>query len=59
MPLTFAEWLSMGLKLGWVSEPACVIHNGLPCTEEESEDIDDGYDICQYGLRLWWPADKD
>lgn len=49
----------MGLKLGWVSEPACVVHNGLPCTEEEYEDIDDGYDICQYGLRLWWPDDKD
>lgn len=58
MSLTFAEWISYGVDKGWVSEPACATHDGVPSTEDELTDLDEGYDPCQHVLRLW-PVDED
>lgn len=49
----FEAWLRIGVKHGWCSEPTCATHDGVPSTEAEMEEIDEGYDPCQHVLRLW------
>lgn len=49
----FNAWLSTGIDKGWVSSPVCATHNGLPNTEEEEKEWDEGYDPCVIGLRVW------
>lgn len=49
----FLDWLEIGVNRNWVSEPVCATHNGLPNTEEEEKEWDDGHDPCVPGLRVW------
>ncbi len=50
------EWLSHGMTKGWISEPSCAPHDGIPCTEEEIDNLDDE-DYCMMVLRLWIPEE--
>lgn len=38
-------WLALGMEHGWL-EHSCVIHEGLSYTEEESTDLEGGFDGC-------------
>jgi hypothetical protein len=49
----FHTWLDYGLSKGWVSEPNCMTHNGLPSNDEEAAAWDDGFDPCEIGMRVW------
>lgn len=49
----FWSWLQVGIDQGWCSNVVCSTHDGLPMTEEEMEEWDDGYDPCIYGVRMW------
>lgn len=49
----FVDWLNIGTEKGWVSGPVCATHNGLPNTEEEENEWEEGYDPCVIGLRVW------
>lgn len=51
--LTQDDWLQLGVKKGWCSEPVCATHAGLPSTEEEMASWDAGGDPCEYAVRLW------
>lgn len=51
--MTFPEWLEYGKVMGWISEPVCATHDGVPNTDEEEGDWDLGGDPCQHVLRLW------
>ena len=51
--LTLEDWLAWGKEKGWVSDPVCATHDGVPSTEEEEEEWDQGYDPCEHVLRLW------
>lgn len=53
---TFDDWLEAGRARGWASRPVCSTHEGLPTTEAEDLELDDGGDPCMPALRLWGPA---
>ena len=47
------DWIEEGIENGWCAEPSCVSHDGIPSTEEEAEEFEEGYDPCQFVVRLW------
>jgi len=51
--LDFLSWLQTGTSRGWISEPVCVTHHGLPNTEEEEAEWEEGFDPCVPGVRIW------
>lgn len=51
--MTFVEWLEIGQKEKWISEIVCCTHDGLPGTEEEEAEWDQGFDPCVPALRVW------
>lgn len=50
---TFEDWLSKGLKMGWVSEPFCSMHDTGPLRDWEADELYAGMDPCIFALRLW------
>lgn len=48
--LTAEQWIAYGIKEGWCGPPVCVMHDGIPMTEEE--ELDD-YDPCMTVIRLY------
>lgn len=57
----FWVWVKHGETKGWCSEPVCVTHDGLPSTDEEIAEWEDGGDPCEHAVRLWpdGPPKKD
>jgi hypothetical protein len=49
----FIDWFMVGLNAGWISDVVCATHNGLPLTEEEESEWDEGFDPCVPGVRIW------
>lgn len=49
----FWHWAAHGERKGWVSDPVCATHDGIPGTPEENEEWEEGHDPCQHVLRLW------
>lgn len=49
----FCIWLDKGIGKGWISKPTCVTHVGLPNTDEEEQEWEDGHDPCATGVRIW------
>ena len=47
------EWFGYGVEMGYCSEPVCTTHEGLPTTEEEDAEWEEGFDPCSVGVRLW------
>jgi len=48
----FQDWLELGIQNGYCSEPVCNTHDGLPSTEEEDQEWEEGYDPCVPAVRL-------
>jgi len=48
----FHEWLETGIALGYCTRPVCATHDGLPSTDEEDAEWEDGYDPCVAAVRL-------
>jgi hypothetical protein len=40
--VNFADWLSMGLKHGWLTEPWCMLHGEPELSEDDLERVGDG-----------------
>jgi hypothetical protein len=49
----FFDWLEVGINNGWISDVACITHEGLPSTPQEAEAIDEGWDLCIPAVRIW------
>lgn len=49
----FYEWLEWGINQKWVSDVVCDTHEGLPQTEEEGAEWEEGNDPCIHGIRVW------
>jgi hypothetical protein len=49
----FGEWLTYGIAQGWCSDLVCETHDGMPLTDEESEEFEDGGDPCIPAFRVW------
>lgn len=50
---TSQSWLEYGWSRGWCGPAVCVDHDGVPMTEEESELVWDGEEICVFIVRLY------
>jgi hypothetical protein len=49
----FYEWAQTGIDRKWISDIVCVTHEGLPNTEEETTEWEEGFDPCIPGVRVW------
>ena len=38
---------------GWCSDVVCSTHDGLPLTEEEENEMEEGWDPCIPAIRLY------
>jgi len=54
--MTFNEWLTQGIEAGFVGPAVCYTHDGLPLSEAELEEFEEG-DPCVHILRLYEDAD--
>jgi hypothetical protein len=50
--LDFSEWLQIGLTNGWCGPSVCYTHDGLPTSEEEDIEFEEG-DPCIHIIRLY------
>ena len=51
-----ADWLAYGWSQGWVGPPVCILHDGLPMSEQEDAHDENAYDDghpCMHILRLY------
>jgi len=51
--MTFDEWLQHGYKQGWCGPPVCEIHDTLPTTIFEDEELFEGSDTSIHIDRLY------
>lgn len=51
--MTYHEWVSYGMDMGWIGPRLCIIHDGYPATEEEDEMFDEGGDPCIPVFRVY------
>ena len=51
--MTFDEWLKEGYDQGWVGPAVCYTHDGLPMSEGELWQFEEGNDPCMHVLRLY------
>lgn len=47
------EWLEYGYAQGWCGPTVCEPHDGLPTSEEEDADYENGGDPCIHIIRLY------
>jgi hypothetical protein len=47
------EWIEYGEKRGYCSPAVCSTHDGLPMSDLENEEWDQGGDPCVHALRLY------
>ena len=52
MEKTFDEWLQEGISSGFVGPTICYTHDGLPLSQQEDEEFEEG-DPCIHILRLY------
>ncbi len=57
MDLTFQEWMTYGIEKGWCGPPVCYTHDGLPMSEQEYAEFDEGQDPCTHVVRLYEDID--
>ncbi len=50
--MSFDEWLHIGLERGWCGPPVCSTHDGIPMSEQEEAEFDEG-DPCVHIIRLY------
>jgi hypothetical protein len=57
MDITFDEWISYGIEKGWCGPPVCFTHDGLPMSEQEYAEFDEGQDPCSHIVRMYEDID--
>jgi hypothetical protein len=51
-PATQEEWLMIGIEKKWCSSVVCDSHDGLPRSDEEWQEWEDGGDPCAFVVRV-------
>jgi hypothetical protein len=51
--MTYDEWISIGINNNWCGPAVCYMHDGLPTTPYEDEQLDEGYDPCIHIIRMY------
>lgn len=49
---TVDDWLTFGIKRGYCTPPVCVMHDGIPMTDDEEAAVEEGMDPCVHAVRL-------
>lgn len=49
----FELWLKHGVEKGWCGPAVCETHDGLPMSEPEEAEFNDGSDPCIHIVRLY------
>ena len=52
MSLSYEEWIQLGMDEGWCGPPVCHTHDGVPTTEAEDLEFDEG-DPCIHIVRMY------
>lgn len=47
-------WMMYGFNKGWCGPPVCEIHDGIPTTQGEDEQLQDGEEPCLHIIRLYY-----
>ena len=55
--VTFDEWLTLGVALGYCTNQYCETHDGSPLHETEEIAWEAGWDPCIHVVRLGTPGD--
>ena len=50
--MTQDEWIQLGVDNRWCTPSVCDTHEGVPMTEGERLDWEEGFDPCIHVLRL-------
>jgi hypothetical protein len=48
----FYDWLADGIAKGFCTDVVCGTHVGLPLSQQEELDWEEGMDACIYGVRI-------
>jgi hypothetical protein len=51
--MNLQEWITYGIENGWCSPPVCYMHDGLPVTAAEDEEMCEGHDPCIHIMRMY------
>lgn len=54
--MTFEQWMRIGIENRWVLPPTCYSHDGVPTSEEEEQQFDQGQDPCINVMRVCEPV---
>jgi hypothetical protein len=49
----FDKWLQVGIKNNWCGPAICYTHDGLPISERQSQEFEEGGDPCLHIIRLY------
>jgi hypothetical protein len=50
--MTYEEWIAAGLEAGFCGPAVCSTHDGVPTTQAEDEEFEEG-DPCVHIVRLY------
>lgn len=53
LDLGFWEWVAYGQVRGWCSDVICETHDGLPMSDNEVDEWEQGYDPCIHAIRVY------
>jgi hypothetical protein len=51
--MTFMEWIEYGVHQGFCTPPICEVHDGVPLTTLELDELTEHGDTCVPVIRLW------
>lgn len=51
--MDFHDWLAIGREHGYCSLPVCETHDGVPTSQTEQDEWDEGYDPCIHVIRVY------
>ena len=51
--MDFDTWLAFGVDHKWAMYPVCYMHDGVPTTEEEENEMEEGGDPCIHVIRVF------
>jgi hypothetical protein len=54
--MDYSDWISYGMEQGWAGPAVCATHDGVPSSEAEELEWEDG-DPCQHIVRLYEDLD--
>lgn len=56
--MDYQEWFSIGREQGFISPTICSTHDGIPMSDEEMNEFENGDDPCIHILRLYETKEK-